>query len=65
MEQGNTRQDEISVYMNGRKLSIPVRDYLEIKAQEYGYDSYAEMKKAGYHIELPRQQSKKSKSVER
>lgn len=65
MEQGNTRDNEISVYMNGKKLSIPVQDYLEIKAQEHGFDSYAEMVKAGYHIELPKQQCKKSKSAER
>lgn len=32
--------------------SIPIEDYLEICALQYGYDSYAELRADGYYIEL-------------
>lgn len=32
---------------------IPIEDYLEICALQYGYDSYAELREDGYYIEIP------------
>lgn len=31
---------------------MPLEDYLDIRASEYGYDSYEELKAAGYYIEI-------------
>lgn len=31
---------------------IPKEDYLDIKAMSYGFDSYEDMRKSGYSIEL-------------
>lgn len=31
---------------------IPLEDYLEIVASQYGYDSYEDLKKDGYIIEI-------------
>ena len=31
---------------------IPVNDYLEIKAMQYGFNSYEEMRNEGYYILL-------------
>ena len=31
---------------------IPVEDYKEIKAQQYGFDSYADLLAAGYRLYL-------------
>lgn len=33
--------------------SIPIKDYLEICALQYGYNSYAELRADGYYIEIP------------
>ena len=48
--------DENEIDMNAEIQTnmgrIPVRDYLEIKASQNGFDSYAEMKAAGYSIIL-------------
>lgn len=33
--------------------SIPIEDYLEICALQYGYNSYAELRADGYYIEIP------------
>lgn len=32
---------------------IPMENYLEICALQYGYDSYAELRADGYYIEIP------------
>lgn len=32
---------------------MPVEDYLEIVAQQHGFDSYEQMKAKGYIIDLP------------
>ena len=34
--------------------TMPVQDYLELKALQYGFDSYAELVQAGYHIAVPK-----------
>jgi len=31
---------------------IPVEDYLEIVSAQYGFNSYEDLKKAGYDIEI-------------
>lgn len=31
---------------------MPLNDFREIQAQQYGFDSYADLKKAGFHIDL-------------
>lgn len=33
--------------------AVPIGDYLEICALQYGFDSYADMRAEGYHIYLP------------
>lgn len=33
--------------------SMPLSDYLDIKAMNYGFDSYKDMRKAGYCIDIP------------
>jgi hypothetical protein len=32
--------------------TMPIEDYLEIKAMQYGFDSYEEMRNEGYYILL-------------
>lgn len=32
--------------------TMPVEDYLEIKAIQLGFDSYAELRAAGYHLDV-------------
>lgn len=32
---------------------MPVEDYKEIRAMQYGFDNYADMKKFGYDIDIP------------
>lgn len=29
---------------------VPVKEYLDIQAMQYGFSSYADLRKAGYHI---------------
>lgn len=31
---------------------IPLEDYLDIKAGEYGFDSYEQLRGCGYHIDV-------------
>lgn len=33
---------------------IPLTDYLELKAMQFGFDSYAELLEAGYTIDIPK-----------
>ena len=33
--------------------TMPVDDYLEIRAYQYGFSSYEELKEAGLSIEIP------------
>lgn len=32
---------------------MPLQDYLDIRALEYGFDSYKELEKAGFSIKIP------------
>lgn len=40
---------------------MPLEDYLEIKAYQYGFDSYAELKEAGLSISIEKNNEKKEK----
>ena len=31
---------------------IPKKDYLDIKAQQYGFDDYADMRSQGYFLDI-------------
>lgn len=33
---------------------IPLTDYLELKAMQFGFDSYAELLESGYTIDIPK-----------
>ena len=32
---------------------MPLEDYLDIRAMQYGFDSYEDMRKQGYSIDIP------------
>lgn len=32
---------------------MPLEDYLDIRAIQYGFDSYEDMRKQGYSIDIP------------
>lgn len=32
---------------------MPIEDYLEIRAMQYGFDSYEDLVKQGYSIDIP------------
>lgn len=40
-------------YIETNMGTIPVADYLEIRAIQSGFDSYEELCKEGYHIDIP------------
>lgn len=35
--------------------SIPLEDYLDIKARQYGFDDYEDMKTNEYYIDIPKE----------
>lgn len=42
----------IKCWVNGRYEDIPLKDYLDIEANKYGYDSYKELREDGFKIDL-------------
>lgn len=40
------------MYIETNIGQIPVEDYLDIKAMQYGFDDYEDMQKNGLHIEI-------------
>lgn len=40
-------------YIETNMGTIPIVDYLEIRAIQCGFDSYEELRKEGYHIDIP------------
>jgi hypothetical protein len=32
---------------------MPIGDYLDIRAMQYGFDSYEDLRKQGYSIDIP------------
>ncbi len=38
---------------NGKSFLMPLEDYLENEADRYGFNSYKDLKKAGYNIDFP------------
>lgn len=32
---------------------MPLEDYLDIKAQQFGFDDYEDLKNQGFHIDVP------------
>ncbi|WP_371289218.1 hypothetical protein [Dorea sp.] len=41
---------------------MPLEDYLDIRALEYGFSSYKELKNEGFSIEIPEETKKKENS---
>ena len=43
----------VKVWIGDRLTKMPLEDYLEIQANKYGFDSYEELRAAGYAIDIP------------
>lgn len=43
----------VKVYVGDRLTTMPLEDYLEIQATRFGFDSYKELREAGYAIDIP------------
>lgn len=43
--------DNITVYMGSKETSMPLYDYLNIRAGSFGFDSIEELLKEGYAID--------------
>lgn len=48
---------------NEKSFLMPLEDYLENEADRYGFNSYEDLKKAGYSIELPTLLNKDGKII--
>ena len=55
MENGvlHKEKDTMSRMIQANMGEMTLEDYLDIRALEYGFDSYKELKKAGLSIEIP------------
>ena len=45
-------------YVKTNMGSIPLEDYLEIRAQQLGFSSYKELREEGYMIDIPEVEEK-------
>lgn len=43
----------VEVYYGKRRCLMPLDDYFDRRAYDYGFDSYEDLKKAGYSIDMP------------
>ncbi|MDE6232290.1 MAG: hypothetical protein K2M60_02945 [Lachnospiraceae bacterium] len=50
----DTKEEMIETNMG----KMPVKDYLDIKAQQYGFDSYEDLKAEGLSISIPKEEQK-------
>lgn len=39
-------------YVSTNMGKVPLEDYLDIESSRYGFDSYEDLVKAGYHIDV-------------
>ena len=46
--------ETIKVFVNGKEKIWPLDEYLDYKARQYGFDSYEDMQKAGYNLNIER-----------
>lgn len=44
----------VKCYVGDRYQEIPIRDFMEIMAYQFGFDSYKELRKQGCRVELKR-----------
>lgn len=61
MENGvlHKEKDTMSRVIQTNMGEMPLEDYLDIRALEYEFDSYKELKKAGFSIEIPERNKEK------
>lgn len=44
----------VKCYFGSKYREVPIRDFMEIMANQFGFDSYNELKKQGCYIKLDR-----------
>ena len=48
----NRRSDNMAKYVKTNMGLIPLEDYLDIRARQYGFDSYKDLKEEGLSLDV-------------